>query len=355
MQGMITRFVDTALSKTSCFVFVCVISWIVSISADDQPQNGVNGGINWIQITLWSDNLVRLCGLGFFLPVPQNAFMTLSILISSLAPRKKVRRIHLAGVIVLFLVSAGCQNGAVANHSNDDKSSVPKYGYEVVNTWPHDNQAYTQGLVFHNGKLLESTGQEGRSSLRLVEPETGNVLKKIDVPRPYFAEGITLFKGKIYQLTWQHQLGFIYDAESFAKLGEFSYRSDGWGITNDGSSLIMSDGTNRIRFIDPNNFHVSKTIYVLEGSTPIASLNELEYVHGEIFANVWHKELVARIEPQTGRVVGWIDLTGLRALSNANDGEAVLNGIAYDEVHDRLFVTGKLWPKLYEIRVKRSN
>jgi glutamine cyclotransferase len=163
-----------------------------------------------------------------------------------------------------------------------------------------------------------------------------------------------LFKGRIYQLTWQHQLGFIYDPGSFEKLGEFSYRGEGWGLTNDGSSLILSDGSNRIRFIDPDNFRVNKTISVLDGDTPVDRINELEYVHGEIYANIWHKDRVARIEPQTGRVVGWIDLTGLRALSDAKDNEAVLNGLAYDESKDRLYVTGKLWPKLFEIRLKRS-
>lgn len=283
--------------------------------------------------------------------------MTLSVTISCLEPKSIVRRIGLFAVIFLFL-STGCQTGAVANHSSGDsanKNSVPKYAYEIVNTWPHDRDAYTQGLVFHEGKLLESTGQEGRSSLRLVETQTGKVLKKADVPRPYFAEGITLFKGRVYQLTWQHQLGFIYDADSFEKLGEFSYRGEGWGLTNDGNSLIMSDGTNRIRFLDPDNFQVSRTISVLEGVTPVDRLNELEYVQGEIYANIWHKDRVARIEPQTGRLIGWIDLAGLRALSDAKDNESVLNGLAYDETNDRLYVTGKLWPKLFEIRVKRSN
>jgi glutamine cyclotransferase len=295
-------------------------------------------------------------GLGFFLPVPQNAFMT-CVTVSCLAPKNIGKRIALVTVILFFLLSSGCQTGAVANHSatsNADEDSAPKYGYEIVNIWPHDKDAYTQGLVFRGGKLLESTGQEGRSSLRRVEPETGKILQKINVPRPYFAEGITLFKGKIYQLTWQHQLGFIYDAESFEKLGEFSYRSEGWGLTNDGSSLIMSDGTNRIRFLDPDNFQVNRTISVLDGRTPVAGINELEYVHNEIYANIWHKERVARIEPQTGRVLGWIDLTGLRAVSEAKDNESVLNGIAYDENNDRLFVTGKLWPKLFEIRVIRQ-
>ncbi len=304
-----------------------------------------------------AEYVAKLYGLGFFLAVPQNAFMTVSIKVSCFAPKNTLRRISLVAAIFLFLLCSGCQTGAVANHSaanNANKGSVPKYGYEIVNTWPHDNEAYTQGLAFIDGKLLESTGQEGRSSLRRVEPETGKVLKKVDVPRPYFAEGISLFKGKIYQLTWQHQLGFIYDADSLEKLGEFSYRGEGWGLTNDGSSLILSDGTNRIRFLDPTNFQVSRTISVLDGPTPIASINELEYVHGEIYANIWHKEMVARIDPQTGRVVGWIDLTGLRKQSEAHDNEAVLNGIAYDDHNDRLFVTGKLWPKLFEIRVKRQ-
>lgn len=277
---------------------------------------------------------------------------------SFLSPDNKMRRTDLLLLALILLVSAGCQTGAVSNHSavsTAGNDSVAHYGFEIVNTWPHDRDAYTQGLLFHDGKLLESTGQEGKSSLRRVEPETGRVLKKIEVPRPYFAEGITLFRGKIYQLTWLHQRGFIYDAQSFEKVGEFSYRGEGWGLTNDGHSLIMSDGTNRIRFLDPDNFQVNKTISVLDRGTPVASLNELEYVNGEIFANVWHKEQVVRIDSQTGRVIGWIDLTGLRALTETSNDEAVLNGIAYDESNNRLFVTGKLWPKLFEIRLKRSN
>ena len=295
-------------------------------------------------------------GLGFFSLSRKMPFMTLSATDSCLVSKNRVGRIGLVATIFLSLLSTGCQTGAVANHSatNGARSSALEYGYEIVNTWPHDSGAYTQGLVFHEGKLLESTGQAGRSSLRRVEPESGKVLKQVNVPRPYFAEGIALFKGKIYQLTWQHQIGFIYDAVSFEKLGEFSYRGEGWGLTNDGSSLIMSDGTNRIRFLDPESFQVRRTISVLDGATPIAGINELEYVHGEIYANIWHKERVARIEPQTGRVAGWIDLTGLRAEIDTNDNEAVLNGIAYDESNDRLFMTGKLWPKLFEIRVKRQ-
>jgi glutaminyl-peptide cyclotransferase len=265
-----------------------------------------------------------------------------------------MRRLSLLPLIQVLLLSYGCQTGAVADNSNANQTGKnPKQGFEILNTWPHDVDAYTQGLIFHEGSLLESTGQQGKSSLRRVEPETGKILKRINVPVPYFAEGITVFKGKIYQLTWQHQLGFIYDAESLEKLGEFSYRGEGWGITNDGTSLIMSDGTNQIRFLDPESFQVNRTVSVLDGSIPVTAINELEYVQGEIYANIWHKESVARIQPQTGRVIGWIDLTGLRALTGVSDNEAVLNGIAYDQARDRLFVTGKLWPKLFEIRVKR--
>ena len=264
-------------------------------------------------------------------------------------------RIGVVFVLALSFTNFNCQVGANANLNvakTAGRASVTNYGYEVVNTWPHDADAYTQGLVFDDGKLLESTGREGKSSLRSVELETGKVLKKVDVPRPFFAEGITLFKGKIYQLTWLQEQGFIYDAWSFEKLGQFSYQGEGWGLTNDGKSLILSDGTNRIRFLDPDNFQVTKTIAVVDGRIPVNSLNELEYVKGEIFANIWHQERIARIDPQTGRVDGWIDLSGLRARIVVNDAEAVLNGIAYDEKGDRLFVTGKLWPKLFEIRVK---
>ena len=225
----------------------------------------------------------------------------------------------------------------------------------MVHVFPHDPDAFTQGLEFRDGKLLESTGQEGKSSLRSEELETGKVLEKVDVPPPFFAEGITLLNAKIYQLTWQHQLGFIYDYESFQKTGQFSYTGEGWGLTNDGRSLILSDGSNRIKFLDPDSFRVTKTIAVLDGKTPVNEINELEYVKGEIYANIWHNNRIAMINPETGRVTGWIDLTGLLPQNEVQDEEAVLNGIAYDERSGRLFVTGKLWPKVFEIRLKRIN
>jgi len=258
---------------------------------------------------------------------------------------------------VLSVTSFACQPGTVADSSGKTPSAnqpVPIYGYEVVHFWPHDPRAFTQGLVFSNGNLLESTGQEGRSSLRRVEFDEGKVIQKVDVPEPYFAEGITLLKGKIYQLTWQHHLGFVYDALTFDKIGQFNYGGEGWGLTNDGQSLILSDGTQQIRFLDPDTFQVRKTISVVDGGRPVLEINELEYVQGEIYANIWHDDRIARIDPQSGKVIGWIDLTGLLAPGEVHDEEAVLNGIAYDEKNSRLFVTGKLWPKLFEIRLTRK-
>jgi glutaminyl-peptide cyclotransferase len=219
--------------------------------------------------------------------------------------------------------------------------------------YPHDPRAFTQGLIFNGGKIVESTGQEGRSSLRNIELATGSILKKVEVPSPYFAEGIALLNGKIYQLTWQHKLGFIYDAQTFEKVGQFNYEGEGWGLATDGKSLLLSDGTNQIRFIDPGTFRVTKTLTVMDGKTPIQELNELEYVKGEIYANIWHDDRVAVINPETGLVKAWIDLEGLLQPGDVDNEEAVLNGIAYDEAANRLFVTGKLWPRLFEIEIKK--
>jgi glutamine cyclotransferase len=276
-----------------------------------------------------------------------NAFM--------LRLKKALRPVGMILVLSLSLATLNCQTGAVTNPPAERAlgKEALAYGFEVVNAWPHDREAFTQGLVFRDGKLLESTGQEGKSSLRSVELETGKVLKKVDIPSPYFAEGITLLRGKIYQLTWQHQQGFIYDQWTFDKIGTFTYQGEGWGLTNDGESLIESDGSNQIKFIDPNDFHVRRTIAVLDQGTLVMEINELEFIQGEIYANIWHDDRIARIDPKTGRVSGWINLKGLLPSSEIRDEEAVLNGIAYDEINDRLFVTGKLWPKLFEIRLKQ--
>ena len=265
-------------------------------------------------------------------------------------PRSAARQIVGVLIVLLSLATLNCQNSQTT--ATVDKG--PTYGYEVVHVFAHDPDAFTQGLIFHEGNWLESTGEVGRSSLRRVEIDSGKVLQKVDVPPPYFAEGITLLKGKIYQLTWQHQLGFVYDALTFEKTGEFKYTGEGWGLANNGQSLILSDGTNRIRFLDPDNFQVTRTIAVLDGHTAVAEINELEYVQGEIYANIWHADRIARIDPEIGKVVGWINLAGLLKPGEVQDEEAVLNGIAYDQVSGRLFVTGKLWPKIFEIRLTQK-
>jgi glutamine cyclotransferase len=270
-------------------------------------------------------------------------------------------KLRLILVLVLALVSLQCQpatsgtNGNSSNQTTETPASgpTPKYGYQIVNIFPHDSNAFTQGLILMDGKLLESTGEEGRSSLRRVELESGKVLKKVDVPVPYFAEGLTALNGKLYQLTWQHNIGFIYDAQTFDRLGEFNYQGEGWGLTTDGQSLILSDGSPRIRFIDPASFRVTRTITVTDGSASVRELNELEYVNGEIYANVWHDNRIATIDPQSGHVKAWIDLTGLMPEGELHDPEAVLNGIAYDQASDKLIVTGKLWPRVFEIKVRR--
>lgn len=228
---------------------------------------------------------------------------------------------------------------------------VQNYTYEIVNIFPHDPSAFTQGLVYHQGVFYESTGLNGQSSLRKVELQTGRVLKRLEVPEQFFAEGLALFNNKLFQLTWQSHRAFVYDLDSFQMLNTFTYTGEGWGLTQDGRSLILSDGTNQIRFLDPETFAVQRTINVQDEGQPIHQLNELEYIKGEIFANIWQTDRIARIDPQTGRVTGWLNLAGLLPYEDRARGVDVLNGIAYDEAGDRLFVTGKLWPKLFEIRL----
>jgi glutamine cyclotransferase len=226
------------------------------------------------------------------------------------------------------------------------------YGYEIINTYPHDANAFTQGLVYYQGDLYESTGLNGQSSIRKVALQTGQVLKIVDVPTQFFGEGLALFNGRAYQLTWQSQRGFIYDLDTFDLINTFNYTGEGWGLTHNGRELIMSDGSNQLRFLDPNTFEVQRVVSVFEGTKATNYLNELEYIKGEIYANVWLTDRIVRIDPQSGRVVAWIDLTGLLSPADRARGVDVLNGIAYDESGDRLFITGKLWPKLFEIKLK---
>jgi glutamine cyclotransferase len=233
-------------------------------------------------------------------------------------------------------------------------TNLPLYGYAVQHVYPHDPDAFTQGLQYVDGVLFEGTGLNGRSSIRRVKLETGEVLQRRAVPPEHFGEGITVWKSQIFELTWQSHVAFVYDKTSFEPRPErFSYAGEGWGLTHDGRSLIMSDGSDELRVIDPATFAERRRIKVTAAGAPLRNLNELEYVKGEIFANIWTTDYVARIAPETGRVTGYIDLRGL--LTGAERARTdVLNGIAYDEARDRLFVTGKLWPKLFEIKLVRK-
>jgi glutamine cyclotransferase len=239
-----------------------------------------------------------------------------------------------------------------AVQTNIAPATLAEYSYEIVNTWPHDRKAFTQGLVFHEGSLLESTGLNGQSTLRRVNLETGEVLKQINVPSQYFAEGLAVLGRKAFQLTWQNGKGFVYDVDDFSKQGEFAYAGEGWGLTTDGESLILSDGSERIRFLDPATFKVTRTISVTARGAPINRLNELEYVKGEIFANIWQTDFVVRVDPKSGAVVGFVNFSGLLGPADYALNIDVFNGIAYDAAGDRLFVTGKNWPKLFEVRLK---
>lgn len=252
---------------------------------------------------------------------------------------------------------AGCdaRSSAGSNSSAAAVTPAKAYTYEVVRTFSHDPGAFTQGLVFLNGQLLESTGLNGQSTLRRVDLATGRVLQQVRVPSQYFAEGMTVLGGKIYQLTWKNQRGFVYDLATFALEKDFSYTGEGWGLTTDGRSLILSDGTDRLRFLDPSTFQVTRTVSVTRDGQPLRLLNELEYIRGEIYANIWQSHSVARIDPATGRVTGVIDFFNLLPAADHLPATDVLNGIAHDPATDRLFVTGKNWPKLFEVRLKPSS
>jgi glutamine cyclotransferase len=275
----------------------------------------------------------------------------------------------------------GCSDGANSaakpktNEANAGANAAVKpapltvSGYEIVKTYPHDPKAFTEGLFFHDGFLYESTGQEGKSSLRKVELETGKVVQKFDLPREDFGEGISLVNGKIYQLTWQAGLCRVFDAKTFKLLKELHYQGEGWGLTTDGSALYMSQGTHVLKVLEPETFKQSQTVPVMrEDGKPLMKINELEWVKGEIWANVWHSEsaevlgkpnYISRIDPSSGKLLGWIDLAGISPddQPKADDpydpkAENTLNGIAYDSIKDRIFVTGKNWKNLYEIKLK---
>lgn len=259
-------------------------------------------------------------------------------------PSARKMRWVLLGAVVACVVGLGAWVSG--------RDGAPRaYVAQVVNDYPHDADAYSQGLIFVDGTLYEGTGKYGQSTLRRVDLKTGNVLQKISLDNRLFGEGITAWDDTIVQLTWKANVGMVYDRKTFALRQRFRYSGEGWGITHDGRNLIISDGTSTLRFLDPKTFQVVRRLSVRSGASRIRHLNELEFVQGEILANVWYKDYLVRISPTSGEVTGYIDLSGLWPQSQRHDKEAVLNGIAYDEVGKRLFVTGKNWPRLYEIRL----
>lgn len=227
-----------------------------------------------------------------------------------------------------------------------------RYTYSILNTYPHDTGAYTQGLVFSNGSLFESTGEYGTSSLRRVNLTSGDILQEYKLPNEYYAEGLAAVNGSLIQLTWLNRVGFVYDQDTFSLQRNFSYTTEGWGLTYNDSNLIMSDGTSRLTFLNPDSFEIVKQISVKDGNNSITKINELEFINGYVYANIWLTQEIAIINPQNGQVKGWIDLSGIY---QSDDFNAVLNGIAYDSQTGGLFVTGKNWPHIYEIKITPTN
>jgi glutaminyl-peptide cyclotransferase len=256
-------------------------------------------------------------------------------------PQSIAVAVSVVGGVLMAMISVDARQGGRA----------PSWRYDVVRAYPHDADAFTQGLLYRDGFLYESTGLNGRSTLRRVALETGRVVQRVAVDRRYFAEGLASWGPNLLQLTWDTGIGFIYDRATFKLLKTFTYAGEGWGFADDGKQLVLSDGTPTLRFLDPTTFAVVRRVTVRDGSTPVDELNELEVVKGLVYANVWMTPRIAIITPDDGRVVGWLELS--RLMPKAASPDAVLNGIAYDAAGDRLFVTGKLWPQLFEIKVHR--
>lgn len=263
--------------------------------------------------------------------------------------RLLVGGIFAAAVAVVAACENGNSNTSPGGEDPPMEPTAPTVTVQQVRSYPHDSTAFTQGLVWRDGKLYESTGRYGQSSLRLVELETGRVIQKVDLAETYFAEGLAALGDTLYQLTWKEGVAFKYDANTLHPAGQVSYTGEAWGLTSDGRRLIVSDGSSYLTFIDPRTFAVDTTLRVTNGGVPVDQLNELEWVRGEIWANVWHTQQIVRIDPNTGRVKGVLDLSPL--IPPVRDPEGVLNGTAYDPQANRLLVTGKLWPRLYEISV----
>ena len=249
---------------------------------------------------------------------------------------------------VFFGISVfwGCAESGMAE--------APVWSYRVVEAFPHRTDAFCQGLVYHDGVLYEGTGLFGKSSLRKVELKTGKVLQEVRLADEIFGEGIAILGDQLYQLTWKNRVGLVFDLKTLECRGKFRLEGKGWGLTTDGTHLIMSDGSSTLRFLSPETFEVVKTLNVRDGRRRVDQLNELEYIDGRIFANVYQTNYIAIISAETGEVSAWIDLSGLRPASTRFNPDAVLNGIAYDPEGKRLFVTGKLWPRLFHIRLVRK-
>jgi glutamine cyclotransferase len=265
----------------------------------------------------------------------------------------RVRLLITGACAAALLVAVACGGGGGNPNDNGEgqpmEPTAPTVAVQQVRSYPHDSTAFTQGLVWRNGRLYESTGRYGQSSLRIVELETGRVVQKVDLAATYFAEGLAAMGDTLYQLTWKEGIAFLYDAGDLRRIGQVAYTGEAWGLTSDGRRLIVSDGSSYLTWVDPATFQVDTTIRVMDGNVPVDQLNELEWVRGEIWANVWHTQQIVRIDPRNGRVKGRLDLTSI--IPPVSDPEGVLNGTAYDEERNRLLVTGKLWPRVYEISI----
>lgn len=275
------------------------------------------------------------------------------------AKRSRVSIVALALIAtagVVFLIVSLLRQGLptqpnTTSNNNQNTSRAQQVSYEVVGSYPHDPTSFTQGLLWHDGTLYEGTGLEGRSKLRRLEFPSGKVLKEISLSSEYFGEGLALVGNRLMQLTWQSHRGFVYDLDSFRKLQEFTYDTEGWGLTYDGNNLILSDGSSNLFYLDPQTFKPIRKLAVTMNGQALTEINELEFIEGEIWANVWQTDFIVRIDPSTGRVTSFLNLKGILAPSDKTGREDVLNGIAYDAEKKRIFITGKLWPRIFEIRV----
>jgi glutamine cyclotransferase len=269
---------------------------------------------------------------------------------------KQWRIISALAIVLVILVSgiiiaaSSTKQQETPKQPDTPKSSLPQYTYSIVNTYPHDTKAFTEGLTYVDGQLYESTGGYGSSTLRKVDLETGNIVEEVTLPNQFFGEGIAVVNNTIIQLTYREMIGFIFDKDSLEQISDFTYGTEGWGFTFDGNRLIMSNGTSNLNFLDPVTLRNIGHVAVHDGNVSVTLLNELEYVKGDVYANIFMQQRIAVIDPETGQVKAWINLAGLDN-SSALNAESVLNGIAYDSTNDRLFVTGKNWPHLYEIKL----